>query len=75
MENVDAGVNVYIATVLGRGRVASPTLGRLCPRGKPQVIIFEEAEWYPGPVWMRRREEISPPLRHPGSNPGRPARS
>ena len=29
----------------------------------------------PGPVWTRRSEEKSPPLRHLGSNPGRPARS
>ena len=42
---------------------------------KSQVLILEEDEWTPGPVWTRRSEEKSPLLRHPGSNPGRPARS
>ena len=31
---------VYTATALGRGRVASPTLNRLYPRGKPSVLIY-----------------------------------
>ena len=73
--DVDARVYIFTATALGSGRVASPTLGRLYPRGKPPVLILEEAEWTSGPVWTRRSEEKSPPLRHPGSNPGRPARS
>ena len=33
------------------------------------------AEWTPGPVWTRRKEEKYPPLRHPGSNLGRLPRS
>ena len=32
---MDARVHVYTATALGRGRVASPTLGRLYPGGSP----------------------------------------
>ena len=44
------------------------------PPGKPPVLILQEAEWTSGPVWTRRTEEKSPLLRHPGSNPGRPAR-
>ena len=55
--------------------MASPTLGRLYPRGKSQILIFQEAEWTPGSVWTRRSEEKCPHLRHPGSNPGRPART
>ena len=45
------------------------------PRGNSLVLILQEVEWTPGPVWTRRSEEKSPPIRHPGSNPGRPARS
>ena len=75
MGDVDARVQIFTATALGRGRVASLTLGCLYPRGKPPVLILQEAEWTSGPVWTRRSEEKSPPLRHPGSNPGRPARS
>ena len=41
----------------------------------PPVLILQEVGWIPGPVWSRRSEEKSPPLRHTGSNPGRPARS
>ena len=55
--------------------MASPTLGRLYPRGNSPVLILYEVEWTPGPIWTRRSEEKSPPLRHPGSNPARPARS
>ena len=50
-------------------------LGRLYPRGNSSVLIIQEVEWTPGPVWTRRSEEKSPPLRHPGSSPGRPAHS
>ena len=32
MGDVDARVHIYTVTALGRGRVASPTLGRLTPR-------------------------------------------
>ena len=35
---------------------------------------LQEAEWTPGPVWTQGSEK-SAPLRHPGSNIGRPARS
>ena len=73
--DVAARVHIFTAMALGRGRVASPTLGRVYPRGKPPVLVLQEAEWTSGPVWTRRSEEKSPPHRHPGSNPGRPARS
>ena len=43
--------------------------------GKPPVLILQEAEWTPGPVWTLRSEGRSLPLRHPGQNPGRPASS
>ena len=33
-------VHIFTATALGRGRVASPTLGRLYPRGKPPVLML-----------------------------------
>ena len=58
----------------GRGRVASSTLGRLYP-GKAPVLNLQETECSPEPVWTPRNEEKSAPLRHPGSNPGRPDRS
>ena len=74
MGDVDARLHIFTATALGRGRVASPTRPPL-PPGKPPVLILQEAEWTPGPVWTRRSKEKSPPLRHPGSNLGRPARS
>ena len=40
----------------------------------PPVLILQEAEWTPGPVWTKSSEKNSP-LRHPGSKPGRPARN
>ena len=71
MRDVNARVHIYTATALGRGRIASPTLGLLYPR----ILILYEPEWTPGPVWRRRSEEKSPPFRHAGLNLGRPARS
>ena len=49
-------------------------LGRLQPREKPRYTFLQEAQWTPKPVWTWG-EEKSPHQRHPGSNPGRPARS
>ena len=69
--DVDAKIHIYTAAALGRGRVGSPTLGRILP----PVLILMEAEWTPGPIWTRRRKEKSSLLQHPSSNPGRPARS
>ena len=43
--------------------------------GKVLILILQQAKWALGPVSTRRSEEKSPSLRHPGSNPGRPARS
>ena len=45
------------------------------PREIPRYSFYRRLSGPPGPVWTRRCEEKSPPLRHPGSNPGRPARS
>ena len=42
MGDVDAEVHIYTAMELGRGRMGSPTLGRLYPRGKPPVLILQE---------------------------------
>ena len=38
--DVYARVHIYTATELGSGRVASPTLRRFYPRGKPPVLIL-----------------------------------
>ena len=52
------------------------TVGRLALRstiftlGKILVLILQKAEWIPGPVWTRRTEEKSQPLRQPGIEPG-----
>ena len=70
--DLDARVHIFAATALGRGWVASPTLGRLYP-GKAPVFIIQKAEWTQGSVWTPRSEEISPSLRHTGPNPDLPA--
>ena len=46
----------YTAAALRRRRVASPTLGRSYTLGKPPVLILQEAEWTPGPVWTWTEE-------------------
>ena len=38
--DVDARVHIFTATALGRGRVASPTLGCLYPRESPQYSFY-----------------------------------
>ena len=40
MGDVDARVHIFTATALGWGRVASPTLVRLYPRGNSPVLIL-----------------------------------
>ena len=59
-------------TALGRGKVTSPTLRCLYP-GKALILILQEADWTPEPVWTWRSEEKSPLFEHRGSNPGHPA--
>ena len=49
--------SVFTATALRRDGVASPTLGRLHPHGKPPLLILREAERTPGPAWTGRSEE------------------
>ena len=49
MWDVNAIVHTFIATELGRERVASPTLVRLYT-GKVLALILQEAEYAPGPV-------------------------
>ena len=39
-EDVDARIHIYTVTVLGWGRVASPTPGRFHPRGKPRYSFY-----------------------------------
>ena len=45
-------------------------LNRLYPGEKHQILILQEAEWTPGPVWTRRNEETSPPPPTPGLKSG-----
>ena len=44
---------VYTATALGKGRVASPTLGRLYPR----YSFYSRLSGPPEAVWVLRTEE------------------
>ena len=37
---MDARVHIFTATALGRGRVASPTLGRLYPQESPRYSFY-----------------------------------
>ena len=74
--DVDARIHIYTATALGRGKVTSPTLGRLYPRGEHPLVILWEALWTTETVRTRRNEKNkSSPLLHSGSNPGHPVRS
>ena len=66
---MDARVHIFVATALGRGMVANPTPLPVFISGKAPVLIIQEAEC-PGPVWARRSEEKSAPLRQPGIEPG-----
>ena len=52
--DVDAMVHIFAATALGRGRVTSPSLGRLHPRKAP-VLILQENE---GPQNQSGHEEV-----------------
>ena len=54
--DVDGRVHILKAMALGRGRVASPTLGTFTP-GKSPDIHLKEVELTLGPVWTRRNEE------------------
>ena len=58
MGDVDARIHIFAATALRRGRVTCPTLAFFTP-GKASVLILQETEWTPGPVWTRRSEEKS----------------
>ena len=55
--NVDARVHIYTTKALGRDRVASPTLGRLYPRGKPMGVFTEVDERDRTP--SRRKNKIN----------------
>ena len=39
-EDVNARIRIFASTALGRGKGASPRLGRFYPRGKPSILIF-----------------------------------
>ena len=60
--DVDARVHMYRAATLGRGRVASPKLGRFYPRRKL---------WYSSHRRLSEPQDLSG---HEGVNSGRPAR-
>ena len=72
--DVDARVHIFTATSLGWGRVAKPTLAHLYT-GEVSVLILQETEWTPGPIWTRRSEESPPSSWCLESNPDHPARS
>ena len=55
MRDVDARVHIYTATALRRGRVASPKLGCLYPRGKPQYSFYRRLS---GPQDQSGHEEV-----------------
>ena len=40
LRDMDAKVHIYTAMAVGRGRVASPTFGRLYPQGKLHSTQF-----------------------------------
>ena len=42
MGDVDARVHIFTVTALGRGRVASPTLGRLYPGEIPRYSFYRK---------------------------------
>ena len=69
MGDVDARVHIFTAMALGWGRVASPTLGRLYPLGNPWYSFYRRLS---GPQ-DQSGHGVKKNLRHPGSNPGRPA--
>ena len=70
MGDVDARVHLFLATTLGGGRLASPTLGRLYP-DKAQVLTLQEAERASEPFRTRRSEEKSPHFHCPELNTNR----
>ena len=49
--DVVARFHIYTAIALGRGRVASPMLSHLYPRGKPPVLIFTGGKVDPRTSW------------------------
>ena len=73
--DVSSRFYTYTATALGRGRVASPTLGSLYHPGKAPGTHFVGG-WVDSRTSLDTKEwRKSPPLRHPGSNPGHPSLS
>ena len=73
--DVDARVDICIATALRRGRVDSPTLGRLYPGESPRFSFYKRLS---GPQDQSGHEGVKKnlqPLRHMGLNPVRPASS
>ena len=72
---VDARVHIFTAMALGRGRVASPTLDRLYPLGNPPYSFYRRLSGPQDQSGHERAKKNLHPLRHPGLNQGRPARS
>ena len=46
MSDVDARVHIFVATTVGGGRIASPTLGRLLPPGKSRYSFYRRVSGY-----------------------------
>ena len=52
---VEARDHIFAAVELGRDKITRPTLSR--------ILILQEAECAPGPVWERRSEKTVPSAR------------
>ena len=73
--DVDARVHIFTAKALGWGRVASPMLGRLYTGEIPRYSFYRRMSGPQGQFGHEVVKKNLHPLRHLGSNPGRPARS
>jgi len=59
-----------MTAVLEGGEWSAARPGRTLPPGKDPVLILQEAEWVPGPVWTGGKSRSDR-----DSTPDRPARS
>ena len=71
--DVDARVHMYTATALGIGRATNLRSDAFTPWKSPVLIIRDRVD--PRNSLDTKERRKCPPFRHPGSNPGRPARS
>ena len=70
---MEGSVHIFTATALGRGSMASPTLGHLYPPESPVLILRRMSG--PQDQSGHERVKIYHTLRYPGSNLGLSARS